>query len=369
MAEQAKQGTEKPSLAEQYEFGEGEITDAVAPAPKGEPTGVTAPSSSESQPLREAPAAEETPKPARVDRLRNPDGTFKAAEDPAGEVEPQFSTQERVSGHPPKLVQDALEYGLSDETIQILSTAQLSEAVRGIERKVAAQRVEGTHELIHETARDQQAIEQQPSREAVMTSGEPGGSPEAFPLGVDLAKEGFDPVATKVFKTLQGHIKSLADRVAQQDRVIDQLRAAESMRQSETIADRVDRVFARYEQHFGAGRGRDLQANDPHMERRLAVLALVQRDASKSTLEAKVERAIKLIYGGGTKPAPKASIPDPIKERTEAWSDATLNRPTHRNGAPEPKGKERAEESVREIQRDWAGSQETNGAVGDGDFL
>ena len=87
------------------------------------------------------------------------------------------------------------------------------------------------------------------------------------------------------------------------------------------------------------------------MHRRLAVLSLMERlgPGEPEDLFAKAHAS---IYGKSAESSPDKAL----ESRKKEWEEAGVSRPTHRNGAPEPKGAKKAEASVAELIKEMGGS-------------
>jgi hypothetical protein len=338
----AAPASSKPSLADQYEFGE----DATAP--------VEAPQNSPSVAVANEQAPAITPAPAAAERPRNADGTFRAAE-PA-ELTPQGPR------HPSGLVEMALDFGIPDESISSFSTDQLSQVVRSIQRQQLEERRANSQAQTHDQANP-------PSRgsEAAQSLSQPAASQPAPDQGLGVDLSGFDPDVQTAFNNLLKIAKAPQDEIKALKAEIQQLKQFEGQRQTETVYDRCDRAFSKHEKHLGKGGRAELPPGSVHIQRRAAILNVVAADQSKAPLEAKIDRAVKLLYGEASEPAvvPAAPVDAALAGRQEQWQRSGLARPTNRAGAAEPNGKAKAVNSVAQQLREMGSA--TNATTGDAD--
>lgn len=174
--------------------------------------------------------------------------------------------------------------------------------------------------------------------------GRPAGQ-ESDPAEITLDEAQFDPALVSAFKKLADDNKSLRDRLAQ----VEQYAAGQ---QQMSLAARADRVFAKYEDVLGKGRGHELDPNSDELARRKVILSVVDSDKGPGTIEQKIERAYARIYGGKpqSKPEPEPKASGRISR--EEWAEAGLARPTHRGNGQEPKGERKAVATAGRIMRE-----------------
>lgn len=198
------------SLVDQYAVDDGEHSAADSPQPSSVPAAQSA-----------APVASEPPP---VSRPRNPDGTFATVQET-----PQVRQNEPQ--HPRWLVQQAQDFGFADEDIQSLPTDQLGEIVSRVARSV--------HKITRENQRAEQTHNPNPPPAAPLTPPpeeelDLGFSAE---LGRNATEKDYDTNLMKLFKAQQKALKEMRAEVAA-------LRQGEQVRQVETMAERIDRLFS-----------------------------------------------------------------------------------------------------------------------------
>ncbi len=296
----AEQEGAEPSIVDQYEIGD-ETTVVETPV-------------SESPP----PTIETTP--------RDSQGRFVSTSTP----------EATTPSHPAYLVRMAEGLGFTkDEIAGIppealgLAVAKVNEVRRQDERTAS---IERTH---HE------------ARQAAPP-------PDAAPKDdFDLSSEEFDDRLVKVLKRQEKDLQALRAE-------LNQLRTSELIRHNETLTQKMDRLFAKNPKLFGEGPGKKLPKDSPELKRRLAVLRDMDTIGSGDE-EERYEKSLDALY-----PESKVKPPEPppdkaLEERKEQWNRGGVARPTHRNGAPEPKGRHKAEQSVESLLKEMgsSGSEET----------
>lgn len=265
--------------------------------------------------------------------------------------------------HPDWLTRQAQEMGLDPELVDALDSAKLARLVN--------------HQL-----RQQLSLQEQFSRQRTVQDGQvqPPPPKEEEPE-IDLGPEGeqLDPAFAKVFKGILGkHFSEHKKEVKKLQEQFEARQKADEERQASEADGLIDAAFARlgasYERYFGKGSYRTLQPGSPEMRRRLAAL----RDAGvdlkrpdRATIVGKLRAAAAALYAPAPEPAAPAGAsgyeqrarerPAPQPQIGEdEWDSAALNRPTHRNGAQEPKGEALAVANLtrRMQQAEAAGDQE-----------
>lgn len=312
----------KPSIADQYELGDTEHSPEFDEASGGEPTAAV-PGEPGSLPSSPAPAV------ARDDK-----GRFQKPAEAAPAAEPT------TPAHPIRLVRLAQELGLADEVINNYSTDHLDELVFQLHRQALR--------LAREHTR-QETVQKSGDRTWSADGPAPVTAPpakEEVSLGIEEDK--YDP-------DLLGVIKKQAKRLADLEA---RLEGDSRAKANESLAETIDRVFVKHESVLGKGKGKELDPGSRDWHRRMAVLGIVDRDTSKSPIEAKIDRAVKLLYGEeGTaeragSDAGGERISKSLKERQAQWEQGSLARPTHREGSAEPKGEKKAIQTAARIMKD-----------------
>ena len=291
----APAGSAQPSLVAQYELGD-DAPAGPAPAPAGESAAATA----------AAPPSEPIPAPAPSSGPpRGPDGRFV----------PKASDL---------LVRQAKSLGLSDAEIAEADPADLRAAVQAL----SSERLLAAHARAIEAAGPARGQEPPPSPAA----------PPADDLG--LKDEDWHPDLLRVVRQLHRQNQELRAQVAE-------IGGWAQRQQQEAVHEQIDRWFAKNESRYGKGSRHDLGKDNPDLLRRKALLSLAEH-MPPGALEQRLAQAEAILYPAA-KPEPKPQGPSPAEL---AWSQGALARPTHRSGAAEPRGTERAVAGVQSYLRE-----------------
>ncbi len=302
-AQPAEQSVAAPDLALQY--GDNDESAVSAPA---------------------EPAAPTTP-------ARDPEtGRFLPSSSAESSDEPAPSP---VSPHLLKIAED---FGIPSDG---LSEGALAAAVRAVTRRHA--------DLLGSAERART-----PSDEAPPPPRQPA---EDDPLA-SFTEDRWDPEFVRPVKAAFQKLQSRLDALE------GQLRLERDNRAGESNTAKLDRGFAALsDPRLGSSAREELDDDDPVVSRRSAVVAqAVKMAGPKATIAqvcAKLKAARDVLYDV---PAEKPKKGDAPVQRTEdratsQWADAALRRPTHRSGATEPDGYQKAVNSVAEMQRDMRRSQ------------
>jgi hypothetical protein len=164
-------------------------------------------------------------------------------------------------------------------------------------------------------------------------------------------KDALHPSLTKIIGKLVKQNKELAE-------AIKHLSAAENNRQAETFYTAIDRLFISRPELFGDKTATQLKPDDPHMRKRAAIVRLM-KTFDKGTMQERWQAAVRDLYGDSTPPAspaarPPAPAPSPApapqnghsRITPEQWDAGSLAAPTHRNGAADPPGTEKATKAL-----------------------
>lgn len=249
---------------------------------------------------------------------------------------PEPVTQASVQPkHPAYLVNQAKQFGFSDEEIEEFSQNQLGNTMWRLQQRQEAMR--------DQSARDR-AIVDPPTRQAPPPAPEPEEN---------LTDEGWDPELNKRFKILQDQRKEMAALKAE----IATLKESDKRRVISDEARIIDQCFeklgADYESVFGKGSIQDLAPESPERVRRQAAhLAAIQ--SNDGSYLSRLHKTAKLMFPPKAKevakPANEYETPptNGVKPRItqEEWDDAALAKPTARKATELPHGEERARRNL-----------------------
>jgi hypothetical protein len=222
------------------------------------------------------------------------------------------------------------DLGLSEEEIRTTSPEALEQVVYHLQRQLLRER------------RDK-SIQTTVAEEQPATAPDSVPSPDGL-LGIDESQ--YDA-------GLVGVLKAQATKIQELERRLGQVQGFQQARVRESLAEQCDRAFVKHKAVLGDGRGIDMTADDPHFLRRKAVLELVDKGPKKGSLPDRIDRAVEILFGQRAAPAlgrggvsadeRPQTPPSPFEAE---WREGGLVRPTHRSGAGEPKGREKAEQAV-----------------------
>jgi hypothetical protein len=271
------------------------------------------------------------------------------------------------SPHSPRLVRMAKDLGLDDGEIASFPVDRLEEVVYHLNKQALSQARQSSIERTIAGATERGLGGQQPDPSAPAAATTPAAT-EDFDLGIDETQ--YDPGLIAAIKKMgaaqEKKIKDLESR-------LEQVNQREAVRANETMANRIDRAFTKHETHLGKGKGRELEEDSRDYQRRIAVLAMVDRNKSKQSLEAKIDLAVKNLYGEpAAAPARKPATvlnqdDDGLEDRRREWANGGLARPTQRQPSDLPNGTRKAEKSVAAKLAEL--DAHTDGEVGPDDFL
>jgi hypothetical protein len=263
--------------------------------------------------------------------------------DEAGRFVKPITPDQAHTSHTAYLVRIAKNLGFSDEEIQGIPPETLGLAVAKVQETKQAERREASAERTQHEAAAQ-------SRQS---SGIPPVPPQIDKF--ELPDEEYDDKLLGVLKRQDKELKALRAE-------LQQLRNVEINRQNETLTQKLDRLFAgQPKERFGDGPGKKLDGKSPEMKRRMAVLREMET-LGPGDIEDHFQKAVKTIYGD-SKPVEANPIKE-LEERQEQFRNGGVARPTHRNGAPEPKGVSKATSSVAEVLKEMgAASSEDSTSV------
>lgn len=282
-------------------------------------------------------------------------------------VQTPIAVQTPTAAHSPASLYLAKQLGMDDAEIAEYKPADLDKFVTNLHRH---------REEMRREAAVQQAVQQPRTTTSPATSAEAVNLPveEALPWGVDedgkpITDDQIHPAIVNVVKALRAEVKELKAGYAN-------LMQSEQVRQGQTISQKLDAMFAKNPDQFGAEDGDTIQKSDPaKYQRRLAVLQVMKSLAS-GTMAERFDEAHQIMYGpvptapaaaATTQPAAAAKTTPPKDPATgqfvkpakegaihteEEWENAGLELPTNRLSTVAVDPKKKAIESVGKILRD-----------------
>jgi len=298
-----------------------------------------------------------------------------------GRFVPREPTQQEPAQqrrHAPSIVHDALEFGIPEEEIETTDPGELQRTVLHMRRQAQKLSQENNRIRLMQSGGENAErplfsaepgvpVPQQPSA-AQMAPAAPAAEADPFDT---LIEAGYDKDLLAPIKALRAEVLELRQLKQQ----VQSLTQREVIRHNLTLADQIDRAFASLPAEFESVLGKqprhEIEPGSAEGRRRIAVLNEVQSMAKQpGTLEQKISRAAKLLYGTNTPAAPAA--PESARNglpANEEWDRAALARPTQRRGANEPKGRELAERSVAAALRELESDSQANGDLPADSFL
>jgi hypothetical protein len=252
------------------------------------------------------------------------------------------------AGHSSTLVRLAFDLGLAPEEIDALDSRSLAKVVGDAQREQQAARRAATTE-------GALAGRQAPAGAAPAAAS--GGS--AKELGLDAELE-WDPSLVSLLGTLRSELASARAELAE-------LKGHHVQQAQRTARQQVETVLARdYSDFMGPEPGPRATGKDAALAKRRALARYVSEELKDDpgSLEERVVLAMEHLFGqkapGNRAAAARRGGPD-----EQQWREGALARPTHRAGAAEPPGREKAAASVARIMRENGISGGGPGSLGD----
>lgn len=233
--------------------------------------------------------------------------------------------------HPLSLIHDARGWNLTDEQINGATTDELYNFVREMNRRHAPQ----------------------PAQAAPAPAADPLAD---FDFGTDpdgkkRTAEDFSP---EYLDLLREQERRLQKRVAA---VKDDVRS-EFQREAATERqnDAIDAIFHRHAkahpERFTNSTWRNLEPGSPEMEIRQMIIRAAS-GIKAPTVDQQIAKAIESMFGKG-----KSAIDDATTTQKQRFAAGGVAKPTNRAGAPEPRGREKAEQSVGDKMREMGMTNE-----------
>lgn len=293
------------------------------------------------------------PAPPRDDK-----GRFTSSTVPPGTVEPELPpSSPQMSQY---LIGLAKDMGFSDEEIKGSTPQQLERDIYVINRRLRSEtKADARLELLDGGGRS-------PAGERTTTPqpATPAQEPEWYEYEEDDPEKPGIKIKRSMADELHPAIIKVLDRLHKQNKELSEqvkhLSAAEQGRQAEAFYSEIDRLFVSRPDIFGDKPAPQMKPEEPHFQKRGAIVRLM-KTFEKGNMQERWDRAVKMTYGDAApaKPAP-APTPPPTpppqngsRISQETWDKAGLAAPTHRNGASEPTGPERAAKNLAAKLREF----------------
>lgn len=332
-----------------------EVTPQAAETPASDPydlgdTGLNLQAAASPDP---AEVAEEPLASASATQTRNPDGTFGSKVEPAPVAPKQ--------GHPEYLLARALDLGLDADEVAEYTTPQLDKMLwRLTKDRIAAREAAATSRTLQEPS----SSTARPAESPVATS--PAPAVESFDLGFPV--EGYEP---EMIAALKKHFGGMKSEIAELRGRLEVAERRDFSRSQQSAASMIDDAFSQIpqlEKYVGKGSIDDLAKDAPERKRRTLLLqaaGITSADqVKKGTILSTLKKAAELLYPDAAPPPPAVTTPPNGTQRIteDQWARASVARPTHRSGAPEPKGEERAIRNLTKKMQE-AGISDTPGSA------
>ncbi len=172
------------------------------------------------------------------------------------------------------------------------------------------------------------------------------------------------------FPQLVAHLRSEAKAKKELEKKIAFLESNERARQSEAVVNRWDKAFAKHSAVMGSEVFQEVVPGSVSAYRRNAVSAVVLADKSDQSFQAKVDLAVKMLFGGAQAVPTRATTAqatyhdeevqaqrridathDDVRGQRfsqEEWSEAALASPTQRAPVPQKPGLQAAKKAYLE---------------------
>ncbi len=244
---------------------------------------------------------------------------------PRGEGGRFVKPEDAPPAHSRQTLRLARDLGISEEEIAGTSPEALDTAVYYANQALIRQGREMSRQAAMTGAQERQPAVQQTE------------APKAPPLAPDFNEDDYDP-------GLMGVIKHLKQR-------LDRMEGLEAQRLGQDLTQQCDRAFARHASILGKGDYHAIKQGSPEMTRRAAVIALARSFEGADSVDAKIDRAVQILYGtaGAAAPAETAT------PQAEEWRRGGVARPTHRAPSAEPPGEQKAMRTAARILREAGG--------------
>ncbi len=261
-------------------------------------------------------------------------------QDSAPAVQPPPPTPEKHK-HARWIERAAIEQGMSDEEIESTPTDALQQKVYASQQAAIkeAKRSAETRASLPERGQPKVEVPVVPSVEEE---------------SLELDEADWDPAFVKKWNKLVGDVKAKDKEIAELKQLGGQVR----QQQAQTFQQKMSSLFSTMPHVFGSGPVEPDSAEEARQEAVLAKLNSLVAQGKHTTLDADFARVAKSMFG--SIPAPEAAKPkvdDTRQAVADAYKNGGLARPTSRNAAPLPKGRQAAIADVTKLMQ----QRSTNG--------
>lgn len=264
--------------------------------------------------------------------------------------------------HSWRTLQMANELGFSKEEIDSSSPEQLDAAVYHANRIAlqSAREVRAAQRL--DEIRQVQPGTLPPGPSDLRVAPQVVSDAAGAEYSLDLGDENLlDPSLVAVLKKIGTQLGVLTKENKSIKAELEQYRQAETGRQQETAAERIDRQFDllsdKYSGRFGKGRGKFMKPGSSELLNRLSLVGLI--DHFQGSIEERLERAAEHLFGKpAAPPSPPPAKPVPpqgpdgrfLPHGMEGrWANAGLQQPTQRESHADVHGRDRAIKAVKDL--------------------
>lgn len=320
---------EKPAERDPYDLGDTELYPRQEVAPYQKPT-------LESNPAEGAPPQEQPSVPPKPN-YQDEQGRWHDGQTGAFIKAPEPVPAPAVAEHPQWLVQAALDYGIDEDEIASTPTSALTKQVKKFNR---------LQQKFAEENNLARTLQERPLSVPGTGAGDAHSpAPQSDDLGID--ENEIAPAIVTVLKRLQGEVASLRQ-------ALGEVKNFQERREHESLTAFADRLFNEHGNKMAVGEGRitDLPDNSAAVRIRNSVIAharlLAGAKASPRQIVQKIPDALREL-GLSAPQVVQGELSKSKNGKTkgqafapEEWRAAALQQPTHRSGANEPKGEQRA---------------------------
>lgn len=263
-----------------------------------------------------------------------------AQQSPAAPASAAAPAPPQTFTHPAYLTRMASELGWTPEEIAVTPTDALGEVVARVQAHSRRMAGETQRQSQPEPNRPLSQQQFQPPPQQPLQDDFDLGETEQFAPEIANALKKVTSAFKKKVAALEGQVTELAN-------FRDQTAAQQQRQKNFQIDAVINNLGPQYAAHFGKGPGHVVQANDPQaFDNRLALIHIADTLMKRGMdLEAAIKQAAR-VFPADTPVAETPPPPPALNQEQEEWLQGGSAKPTHRQPAPEPPGRARAEKSV-----------------------